>query len=188
MELFGAPYTLSSTGGGGATKSAFGQQADQQKSHFMANYQINPIYYDEVSLGKFTESFLDTIIEDTYAETTKADTKGSTNNGNYLKEIVMAMEIDRVIFKFYNGVINQFLTDNQSVLQLIKDSHDQNEEPLSDEQSQQKISPRAKPPPDEDDEIRLFTWSLTFAQESLKYLLLNFFKRTQLTVKLLAKI
>ena len=82
----------------------------------MANYQINPTYYDEVSMGKFIESSLDTIIEDIYATTVKADKKGASNNGTYLKEIVMVMEIDRVIFKFYNSLINQFLTDNQSVL------------------------------------------------------------------------
>lgn len=97
MELRNAPYTSGSN-----TSKA----EQQQKSHFMANYQINPTYYDEVSLGKFLESFLDTIIEDIYATTVKANKKGTTNNGTYLKEIVMTMEIDRVIFKFYNGLIN----------------------------------------------------------------------------------
>jgi hypothetical protein len=40
-------------------------------SVFNVNYQINPIYFDEVSLSKFTEEFLDTLIENIFKKVLK---------------------------------------------------------------------------------------------------------------------
>lgn len=74
------------------------------------------------------------------------------------------------------------------MLQLLKDNQEQKNSDSFSRDSKESQPEPISPPPDEDDEIRLFTWSLKFAQESLKYLMLNFFKRTKLTVKLLANI
>lgn len=43
-----------------------------RQSVFNANYQFNPVYFDEVSLAKFTEEFLDTFIEENFTLLTKA--------------------------------------------------------------------------------------------------------------------
>jgi hypothetical protein len=60
-------------------------------SLFNANYQFNPIYYDEISLSKFTEEFLDSLVVGSYASITK-----HCREDCFVQEIIKVLEIDRV--------------------------------------------------------------------------------------------
>ena len=71
-------------------------------SVFNANYQFNPVYIDEMSLLKFTEEFLDTVIENGYKKIVVA--KNSSNK--ILQEVMKLLEIDRIQLKYYNHLVS----------------------------------------------------------------------------------
>ena len=67
IDFHKAPYVAASAGKSGGQKKGL---QGQRFSVFNVNYQINPIYFDEISLSKFTEDFLDILIEDVYKKVT----------------------------------------------------------------------------------------------------------------------
>jgi hypothetical protein len=71
--------------------------------------QLNdPFYYDEVSLSIFTEQFLDFFIEESYKKVMRKR-ENSTTKIKILKDIVLLLETDRVVFKFHNKLVLRYL-------------------------------------------------------------------------------
>lgn len=147
------------------------------KTVFNVNYKINPIYFDEVSLSKFTEEFLDIIIQNGYSKITKAS--GATGCSKFLQEIILLLEIDRVLLKSYNEVVSQFFDEHQAIIrQVLERGSDTIESGSSPQQNNE----------EEDPTKLLFHRVITFVTESLKYMLFTCFKRWKLILKLLSLI
>jgi len=74
-----------------------------------AHSQKEPFYYDEVSLSIFTEQFLDYFIEESFKKVMRKR-ENSTTKIKILKDVIQLVETDRVVFKFYNQIVQRFLS------------------------------------------------------------------------------
>lgn len=67
-----------------------------------------------MSLAKFTEEFLDVLVEETFKiQLTKSH---CTNSMKILQEILSLFETDRLIFKFYNRLVAKFFDENKAII------------------------------------------------------------------------
>lgn len=136
---------------------------------FGLNYQV---YYDQVFLGRFTEEFLDSLIDESYLMVAGHPLKASYK---YLREIIMMLEIDRCLIKFINEVVQNFIDSypNQKASEEFISNSKSHDKPAvsenKEEAAKQKLTSRIQ----------------QLASEMLKFTVMSFFKRCKIMLNLL---
>ena len=141
-----------------------------------------PIYIEELTMSKFIEDYLDFLCIETsrqFKQYTLATDKKITAVAKVMHDISMLLEIDRVIFKSFNALVAKSLLPEREKIAVFL-------EPPEEHAFFRKLDGDLNENVKKNNQ--LLEYFMCFIEESLRFIIMGFFKRCRIITTLLEAI